>query len=62
MASDKNPRVGMRIRIKQNAPFFAGCEAVVAYVGTEGVSAYLVNHAFDDCVPLNNDEWELSGE
>lgn len=53
------PRVGMRVRIKANSGFFPGEEAVVAYVGTEGVSVYLVNESkFDDCLPLNNDEWE----
>jgi hypothetical protein len=54
----QKPHVGMRIRIKPNSKLFPGKEAVVAYIGTEGVSVYLINHAFDECVPLENDEWE----
>lgn len=54
-----SPYVGMPVRIKPNARLFAGEEAVVAYIGTDGVSVYLTDSSkFDDCVPLNNDEWE----
>ena len=53
------PHVGMRVRIKPNSKLFAGREAAIAYIGTEGVSVYLVDEdVFDDCVPLNNDEWK----
>ena len=55
------PRVGMRIRIKQTSKLFPGKEAVVAYIGTEGISVYLVNDDFDECIPLDNDEWEPVG-
>lgn len=53
------PCVTMRVRIKPNAAFFPGEEAIVAYVGTDGISVYLKDETkFDDCLPLNNDEWE----
>ncbi len=61
MADKKKPQPypGMRVRITDNAAFFPGKEAAVAYVGTEGISVYLVDESlFDDCLPLNNDEWE----
>ena len=61
MTTDKKlqPYPGMRVRITKNAAFFPGKEAAVAYVGTEGISVYLVDgDLFDDCLPLNNDEWE----
>ena len=55
----KSPLVGMRVRIKPNSTLFPGEEAVVAYIGVDGISVYLVNEAkFDECVSLNNDEWE----
>ena len=54
----KTPYVGMRIRIKPNSTLFPGKEAAVAYIGTEGISVYLVDSDFDECIPLNNDEWE----
>jgi hypothetical protein len=55
----KSPLVGMRVRIKPNATLFPGEEAVVAYIGVDGISVYLVNEVkFDECVSLNNDEWE----
>ena len=49
----------LRVRIKANSKLFPGVKAVVAYVGDGGVSVYLVDHAFDDCVPLDNNEWEV---
>jgi hypothetical protein len=48
----------MRVRIKLNSKLFPGKEAVVAYIGTGGISVYLVDDDFDECIPLNNDEWE----
>ena len=57
------PHVGMRIRIKDHAPFFPGKIAYIAYIGSVGVSVYLASEEgkgepFDDCIPLNSDEWE----
>jgi len=49
-----------RIRVKTNAPYFAGQIGVVAYVGTTGVSVQIGD--LDDYVPLDWDEIELAQE
>jgi len=52
------PWPGMRVRIRKTSKLFPGKDAVIAYVGNSGVSVYLTDDEFYDCVPLNNDEWE----
>jgi hypothetical protein len=52
------PHVGMRVRIKANSKLFPGKLAAVAYIGDGGISVYLVDDDFDECIPLDNDEWE----
>jgi hypothetical protein len=55
----KIPRVGMRVYIKPSSALFPNKEAVIAYVGTDGISVYLINDdVWDSCIPLTNDEWE----
>jgi len=58
MADHKTAYVGQHVRIKLNAPLFPGTPAVIAYIGTCGVSVYLIDHEFDECVPLEDGEWE----
>ena len=50
--------VGKKVKIKQDAPLFGGYTAFIAYIGTDGISAYLEDDKFDDCVPLNFGEFE----
>lgn len=50
--------VGMRVRLTKKAPFFHGKEAVVAYVGTGGVSVYLVDDDFDECIGLYDGQFK----
>ncbi len=52
------PYFGMLIRIKDNCPFFSGAKATIAYIGDKGISVYLKDNDFDECIPLDNDEWE----
>ena len=56
----KDLRVFDRIRVKDNALYFAGQIGVVAYVGSNGVSAQIGD--LDDYVPLDWDEIELVPE
>lgn len=58
----QQPSFGMLIRIKENAPYFCGEKARIAYIGEDGISVYLTESKFDDCIPLNNDEWETLKE
>lgn len=57
-----NVEVFDRVRIKADAPLFSGERATVAYVGTSGISVYLGDSKFDDCIPLNDGEYELDLE
>lgn len=52
------PRVGQRVRVRPTSKLFPNHEGIVAYVGTEGISIYLVDSEIDDCIPIKNDEWE----
>jgi hypothetical protein len=58
------PKFGTLIRIKENCElsFCRGLLARVAYIGVDGISVYLVNSEFDDCIPLKNDEWGPADE
>lgn len=50
--------VGQRVRINEKAPYFVGALASVAYVGSDGISVYLIDSEFDECVKLNLGEWD----
>ena len=50
--------VGMRVRLKENAPVFAGKFARIAYIGNVGVSVYLEDDVVDDCLAFNYKEIE----
>ncbi len=51
-------KVGQRVVINKSAPYFQGHEASIAYVGTGGVSVYLTDSEFDECIPLKYGEFE----
>lgn len=51
--------IGDRVLINDKAPFFKQEEAAIAYIGTEGISVYLINSKFDDCIPLKDGEYDL---
>ena len=53
-----SPFVGQRILILPNAPYFRGAHARIAYIGAHGVSVYLEDHDFDECIKFDNGEWE----
>jgi hypothetical protein len=55
----ENVRFGQRIQVRKNAPFFREHFAYIAYIGESGVSVYLEDSSFDDCIPLKWDEFLL---
>ena len=58
MSTQVQPHFGMKVKIKATSALFPGHMAAIAYIGEGGVSVYLLDSEFDDCIPLNNDEWE----
>lgn len=59
MATREQVQFATPIVINDDAPLFPGYRAVVAYIGEAGVSVYLRDSTFDECVPLNWDEFEV---
>lgn len=50
---------GQRIRINENSGVgFSGEIGYVAYIGDKGVSVYLADNNFDECIPLNWNEFD----
>lgn len=58
--SNKQVLFGQTVRINPDAPLFANHKARIAYIGTAGVSVYLTDCDFDECIPLKWDEFEVS--
>lgn len=49
---------GQLIVINNKAPYFKGHKARVAYIGTGGVSVYLVDSDFDECIVIKYGEYD----
>jgi len=60
-AGDNRARafVGQKVKLNANAPYFNGKYAGIAYIGTEGVSVYLLDSDFDECLPINWNEYDI---
>jgi hypothetical protein len=49
---------GEIVKINGNAPYFKGQLAAIAYIGEKGISAYLIDNSFDECIVLKNSEFD----
>lgn len=55
--------VGQRVLINDKAPYFNGALASVAYIGSDGISVYLIDSEIDECISLSLGEWsEIDSE
>lgn len=57
-----NPKFGQLVRINNKSPYFKGKLARVAYVGYKGISVYLEEGDFDECIPLDDGEYDVEVE
>lgn len=51
--------IGKVIVINSHAPYFNHEKAGIAYIGDKGVSAYLTNVDFDECITLEYGEFDF---